>query len=104
MMRASKEVCGVREKKVSNTWEIGREEEIGELLRQVNVVVNKRNACMSVMNGRRRLRVRLTEGVTGMRYSRSLVTERRLENARMEVRRARRDEAVYREGLVLRAD
>ena len=53
------------------------------------MAVNERNAYMSVMNARKRLRV--TEGVTGMRDSKSLAAERRLENARTEVRRARKE-------------
>ena len=91
MMRAAKEVCGVREKRVSNPWEIGREEEIEELMRRVNVAVNERNACLSVVNARRRLRVRVTEGVTGMRDTRSIDADSRLERARMEVRSARKE-------------
>ena len=86
LMSAAKNVCGVREKRGRNPWEIGREDEIRELLGRVNVAVNERNACMSVASARRRLRVR----VTGRDF-RSLEAERRLESAREEVRRARRE-------------
>ena len=91
-------------KKMKKSWEIVREKEIGELLRRVNEPVNKRNACMYVINSRKRLRV--TERVTGMRDSKSLDAERRLENPRTEVR-IPRDETVYRENIdyvVVQAD
>ena len=60
LMSAAKNVCGVREKRGRNPWEIGREDEIRELLGRVNVAVNERNACLSVASARRRLRVRVT--------------------------------------------
>ena len=94
LMSAVKNVCGVREKRCRNPWEIGREDEIGELLRRVNVAVNERNACMSVVSARRRLRVRIA-----VRDLRSLEAERRLESARAEVKRTRKEMKRFVRGL-----
>ena len=84
MVRAAKEVCGVREKGVLNPWVIGHEESIRERTSRVNDAVNERNECMSCL--------RAMPGVTTRRNSaQRTLAERRLERAKTEVKTARKE-------------
>ena len=84
MVRAAKDVCGVREKGVVNPWVIGHEESISERMRRVNEAVNERNECMS--------RLRAMPGMTTRRNSaQRTLAERQLERAKTEVKTARKE-------------
>ena len=84
MVRAAKDVCGIREKGVLNPWVIGHEESIRERMARVNEAVNARNECMSRLRARHGMRTR--QGGA----QRSLL-ESQVERARAEVRNARKD-------------
>ena len=55
MSRATKNVCGVIERGVSNPCLISREEEIEELNASVNEALNERNQCITAVNTTLRL-------------------------------------------------
>ena len=63
MLRAVRDVCDVSERRVSNPWVIGHEEEIYEINARVNEAVNERNDCMTALNARRRLGTNVRRGV-----------------------------------------
>ena len=84
MVRAAREVCGVREKGVSNPWVIGHEEHVRSLMMRVNEAVNERNESVRLLNARHGMRTR-QGGV-----QRTLI-ENRVANARSAVRVARKD-------------
>ena len=84
MVRAAREVCGVREKGVSNPWVIGHEEHVRRLIMRVNEAVNERNEAVRLLNARHGMRTR-QGGV-----QRTLI-ENRVADARSAVRVARKE-------------
>ena len=88
MIRAAKDVCGMREKGIENPWVIGHEENISERMARVNVAVNERNECMSRLNAVHGMRTRRGGG-------QRMFLEGQVERARAEVKRARKEVKRY---------
>ena len=84
MVEAAREVCGEGRGRASNPWMVGREEELGELHRVVNVETERRNECAVRMRNRRRLRARAND--QNVRRA-----ERELEEAKERVKEAKRE-------------
>ena len=84
MVRAAKEVCGVREKGVTNPWVIGHEEHVRGLMTRVNEAVNERNECVRRLNARHGMRTRHGGG-------QRTALESQAERARVAVRNARKE-------------
>ena len=87
MVRAAKDVCGVREKGVSNPWVIGHEEHISGLMTGVNEAVDERNECVSMLNARHGMRTRQGGAQVTLLESRVASAKSAVRNARKEVKR-----------------
>ena len=95
MVRAAKEVCGESERGVSNPWVIGHEEEIGEMMSRANEAVNVRNDCVTALNARSRLRMRVAGNARQRRDILMTELEDSLAEAKTRVRHARKEVRRY---------
>ena len=52
--KAAEEVCGRERKSIENPWNIGHEEEISQMRREITDLINRRNQCQEGMRTRNR--------------------------------------------------